>query len=253
MPRKDWTWDEMLLAFNLYCRLPFGKLDQRTQEVRELAGLIGRTPSSVAMKLGNIARLDPTLQKRGIKGLSRGGKMEKEVWDYFETDWEELIPESQRLLEEYQRENEPNENKAREKAPSHYGATKERKVSTRVGQNFFRQAVLAAYGERCCITGLDDPNLLIASHIVPWKDDEAQRMNPRNGLCLNALHDKAFDRGLLRISREYRVELAPALKERKQPAYEDFFHRYDGASIRLPERFPPDPELLSSREGVDQG
>jgi hypothetical protein len=61
MARKDWTWEETLLAFNLYCRLPFGKYDQRTPEVKELAGLIDRTPSSVAMELGNITRLDPTL------------------------------------------------------------------------------------------------------------------------------------------------------------------------------------------------
>ena len=57
-------------------------------------------------------------------------------------------------------------------------------VKQRVNQWFFRRAVLAAYGARCCITGLDVPQLLVAGHIAPWSKDKQNRVNPQNGICL---------------------------------------------------------------------
>ena len=69
----------------------------------------------------------------------------------------------------------------------------------RVGQRLFRDAVLTAYNARCCITGLAVYRLLVAGHIMPWREDPSQRLNPANGLCLSALHDRAFDIGLITI------------------------------------------------------
>src|SRR5207248_1803837 len=85
------------------------------------------------------------------------------------------------------------------------GLERERLVRVRVNQHFFRATVLAAYDYKCCVTGIAVPELLVASHIVPWATDPKQRMNPRNGLCLNALHDRAFDRGLMFIAEDMTV------------------------------------------------
>lgn len=91
------------------------------------------------------------------------------------------------------------------------GKERESIVKVRVNQSFFRKAVLAAYDYKCCITGLEIPELLIASHIIPWSKDGADRVNPRNGLCLNVIHDKAFDRGLITVTPEFAVKVSESL------------------------------------------
>ena len=98
--RRNWTREELILAFNLYCKIPFGKYNQRTAEVQELAGLIERTPSAVAFKLVNFASLDPYHQNRGVKGMSNAGKLDKEIYDEFSNNWDDLIYESEELLSE---------------------------------------------------------------------------------------------------------------------------------------------------------
>ncbi len=77
------TRDELILTINLYCKLPFGKMHANNPEMKELASLIDRTPPSVALKLGNLASFDPTLQARGIKGASNASKLDKSIWDEF--------------------------------------------------------------------------------------------------------------------------------------------------------------------------
>ena len=61
-------------------------------------------------------------------------------------------------------------------------------MKTRVNQNVFRQIVLANYNKKCAITGIDIPDLLVASHIIPWSKNEEERLNPENGICLSALY-----------------------------------------------------------------
>jgi putative restriction endonuclease len=118
-------------------------------------------------------------------------------------------------------------------------------VKARIKQQFFRSAVLTAYDNKCCITGLPVPELLIASHIVPWITDVKNRTNPRNGLCLNALHDRAFDLGLLTITPKLTILLSPQLKKKtEQPGISEFFLKYKDASVRAPTRFAPDPAFL---------
>ena len=92
------------------------------------------------------------------------------------------------------------------------GLDRETRVRVRVNQGFFRSAVLAAYESRCCVTGLSIPQLLNASHIVPWSVDPKNRTNPQNGLCLNVIHDRAFDNGLLTITPDLKIRVATKLK-----------------------------------------
>ena len=208
--RRGWTRSELILAFNLYCRIPFGRIHNRNPAIIELATRIGRSPSAVSWKLANFARLDPTLAKRNIKGASHGGKQEELIWKEFEGNWEGLTFESEVLrLNGIDLTNEAinqPEEMIVEAFPS--GETREALVRVRVNQGFFRSAVLSAYRSTCCITGINVPELLTASHIVPWSEDVLNRTNPQNGLCLNALHDRAFDRGLITITEDLKVKLS---------------------------------------------
>jgi putative restriction endonuclease len=242
MPRRDWTRDELIVAFNLYCKIPFGRIHIRNPQIIELAQLIGRTPSAVSWKLANFARLDPALRKRNIAGATHGARAEVEIWKEFNSNWEALSFESERLLREMSnRFGSP----ITEDVDFPEGLTRESIVRTRINQSFFRAAVLTAYGARCCITGLSLPQLLNASHIVPWSVDVKNRTNPRNGLCLNAIHDRAFDCGLLTVTEELKVRISPrAGRDSPEEGIRHLLFRYDGVSISKPRHFMPEPEFL---------
>lgn len=210
---KNWTREELIVAFNLYCKTPFTKINASNKAVKQLAPIIGRTASSVALKLANFARLDPALQQRNIAGMRHGSKAEADIWNEFNGNWENLAFQSEQILAKLK--NEPIEKSAEitiENLPSE-GKEREVIVRARVNQYFFRKTVLASYNNRCCVTGISEPRLLVASHIMPWAIDKENRMNPRNGLCLNVLHDKAFDLGLITIMPNYFVRIAENLKK----------------------------------------
>lgn len=241
MPRRGWTREELIVAFNLYCKIPFGRIHNRNPLVIELANAIHRSPSAVSWKLANFARLDPSLKKRNISGAAHGADAERQVWKEFSGDWEKLTFESQRLLGEFLGGTPlaPVQDSFPE------GKTRDAITRVRVNQAFFRAAVLAAYDSRCCITGLPIPQLLNASHIVPWSVDVRNRANPRNGLCLNAIHDRAFDCGLLTVTPELKVRVCSKIKDaKKDEAVQQFLVRYDGIAIRSPSRFAPERDFL---------
>jgi putative restriction endonuclease len=244
---KDWTREEHILAFNLYCKIPFGQIHMRNPHVIQLARILGRSVGSVSYKLANFSRLDPELQARGIRGMPRGAKGEEEVWREFDADPEALAYESERLLAKFTGRKLEDVAEIDERELPKEGLDRERMVRVRVNQYFFRAAVLSAYDYTCCVTGLAVPELLVASHIIPWARDAKQRMNPRNGLCLNALHDRAFDRGLMFISKEMTVRFREKLikAEKRSPGL-DWLLSYEGKSISEPRKFKPDPALLSA-------
>ena len=117
-------------------------------------------------------------------------------------------------------------------------------VKVRVNQNFFRQTVLSANNFTCCVTGIDIPELLIASHIIPWSRAAKDRLNPRNGLCLNALHDKAFDKGFMTITTDFKVKISPKILHRPNVLTEKWIAGFDGKNIVIPERFVPTADFL---------
>jgi HNH endonuclease len=240
-----WTRDELIIAFNLYCKIPFGQIDQDNPAIIALANIVGRTPASLAWKLANFARLDPALQKRGIKGASHGSKGEVEVWDEFNNNWDSLAFESERLLADLTHQSVENMNGLNEDELPKEGFEREQLIRVRVNQRFFRSTILTSYESRCCITGLAIPSLLTASHIAPWAKNPNNRMNPRNGLCLNLLHHKAFDEGLITITPEFRVRVSSSFATSKNgDANSTFFERYNNQLAQLPRRFLPDAMLL---------
>ncbi|MEJ8801988.1 HNH endonuclease [Pontibacter sp. H249] len=241
-----WTKDELILAINLYCKLPFGKLHRGNPDVIHLANLIGRTPSSVAYKLVNFASLDPSLQARGIKGAQNASKLDKEVWNEFNQNWRELPYESERLRARFESSTVEVLNYIEEADLPKEGKVREQTVKVRVNQNFFRHTVLAAYNSTCCITGLQTSSLLIAGHIVPWSIDEGNRLNPHNGLAINALYDKAFEAGLITITPDYKIKVSSTLRDQKKQegAMQEYFMKFDNKEIILPSRFLPAREFL---------
>lgn len=247
-----WTREHFLIALNLYYKLPFGKLHRRNPIIIEAAQKMGRTPDSLAMKLVNFASLDPVQRSRGISGLSGATKQDREMWDEFKSNLSVLGPESEQMLHDMFTHDETKEidllsrEKIRITAPS--GPTEiEATVKTRRGQQFFRQSVLNAYDVRCCISGINVPRLLVASHIKPWGKFPADRLNPKNGLCLSNLHDAAFDSGLITLNEKLEVILSKRLKSFfPQPALEQNFIPYEGKSICLPQKLAePDLDFLS--------
>ena len=250
MARQDWTSEQVKLAFHLYCQLPFGRLHQNNPEIIDLANLIGRSPSAVAMKLVNLASLDPVIIASGRKGLSSASKLDRAIWDEFHADWEGLVLEANRIREAL---GDTTPTIDPQLLPDYTGQTRAQVVQQRIGQAFFRRTVLSSYHSRCCITGLAEPRLLLASHIVPWGKDQGNRLNPHNGLCLSALYDRAFDQGLITLDEAWRVVLSATLKK-PEPALQKHFHSVEGRQIELPDRFSPDPQLMQyHREQVFVG
>lgn len=203
--QRLWTRDELILAINLYCKLPFGRLHRLNPEVINLSKLINRTPSSVALKLVNFASLDPSLKERGIKGASNASKLDAEILSEFYNHWDILPYESEKLLAQFEHTTVEQLNQISEEELPKEGKVREQVVKVRVNQSFFRSTILAAYNTTCCITGINQAEFLIAGHIRPWGIDEKNRLNPRNGIAINALHDKAFEAGLITITPEYLI------------------------------------------------
>ena len=245
MASKPWSRDELILAMNLYCRMSFGLFHRRNPEVIALANAIGRTPSSVAMKLGNLASLDPYHRERGVKGLEGASRGDRAIWDEFHAHWESLAVLSEQLRESL---GLAGATSTEQPEVAYTGETEtERPVRVRLAQRFFRQSVLAAYESRFCVTGINLPQLLIASHILPWSGHPEHRANPRNGLCLSRLHDAAFDQGLMGFDEEYRMILSQELSDATtNDVLTASFRRYEGQPIQLPERFRPDPAFIKN-------
>jgi putative restriction endonuclease len=242
--QKLWTRDELILAMNLYCKLPFGKLHRGNPHIINLAKLIGRTPNSVSFKLVNFASFDPSLKARGIKGAENASKLDLQIWNEFYNNWDVLPFESEKLLAKYAHSTIEEINEIKIDDLPREGKVRTQLVKVRVNQNFFRSMVMASYNNRCCITGLTNKELLVAGHISPWSSDEKNRMNPRNGLALNCLHDKAFEEGLITILPNFKVKVSSIIKKEKNDAVRDYFMKYDNESIILPSRFIPDINFL---------
>lgn len=249
VPRRAWSHDELVLAMNLYCQLPFGLLHARNLEVIRLSRAINRSPSSVAMKLCNLASLDPVQLQRGVRGLSKVSASDKAVWDEFHADWSELAAtsEQQRVqLYALSPNSESSKGPVRDTEAFDGDTDAVREVRVRLAQRFFRRSVLASYKGRCCVSDISLSPLLIASHILPWSSYPEHRADPRNGICLSRLHDAAFDRGLITFDSEHRLVVSGELREATtNQVMNEAFLRFEGQPLRLPQKFVPNPAFMA--------
>ncbi len=234
-PRR-WTRDELLLVLHLYARIPFGQQDARNSQVKDLAGVLGRTPSSVAMKLNNITSLDPAETARGVKGLKGASALDAEVWAEFESRHAEVALESEALWQDRVEQRPPARRGTRDVAIEgrRTETTAERRV--RLGQDYFRRVVLANFNGRCAITGIAHPALLNASHIVGWAVDEEHRLDPANGIALNRLHDAAFDKHLVTFDEDHRLVVGLRVRDAFGREDAERFFACEGRRLEEPVR-----------------
>ncbi len=233
MRSPNWTREELILAFNLYFKIPYGQFNNRNKEVIELANILGRTSGAVAYKLVNFVSLDPKHKKLGRKGAVNVGKLDIEIFNEFRNNWEDLLFESEKILAEKQKTTVEEKYKdVIEDNRYKQGEEKLRTVKTRVNQDLFRRMILTNFDYKCTVTSISILELLVASHIKPWSKDKNERLNPANGISLSATFDKAFDNGLITIDADYKIVFSTQLKNySKTLFYKEHFEIYEGKEI----------------------
>lgn len=251
---KPWTRKELLIALNLYHKLTFGQLHARQPAIIEVAQKMGRSPNSLAMKLCNLASLDPVQQLRGIRGLPGVSALDRDMWLDYHAHLDQAAPAGETAFRELFDVGKKEQIEVipqvgvrtilRPVAPTEGRAM----VKVRRGQDYFRQIVLNNFDSRCGITGLPVRELLIASHILPWSKHEAERLNVQNGICLSRLHDAAFDSGLISFDSNYRLHLSPRLKDKvSQRSVKENFAAYEGEMLRfMVDTVRPDERFLAT-------
>lgn len=244
----NWTEDEITIVLYEYCRKPFGHFSGSKQFVKDLAKLLNRTPGSIVRKVGNLASFDPIMKSRGIVGLAHTSRLDGIVWNKYYGRWEELAYDAEVLIAKYKKvELEESLDISLMNLPD--GKERIYEVKKRINQDFFRNTVLSSYNQKCCITGINNINLLHASHIIDWSKDVVNRTNPCNGLCLNVLFHKAYDENLLGISPDYNIFINEDFFGKKISEVEDVTKRYilgfNNKKLKLPTRFMPDKDLLA--------
>lgn len=244
--QRKWTREELILALSIYFQLPFGRLNRSTPEVIELAKLLGRTANSAALRLVNYAACDPYIINSGRTGMTAGKTVCMPIWEEFADDKERLFSEAQIIKANFL--NQPIEKTLDLTDKDFEGRERATVIKQRVNQNVFRSMVLSNYEQQCAISGINIADLLIASHIVPWAESTPQqKLNPENGICLSALYDKAFDRGLITIlPDDYTICLSSALLEyESQNYFEKYFNCISGREMVLPIEHRPNREYLA--------
>lgn len=246
--RNDWTRVQVLAGLHIYLQLNYGQLHSRNPKIKELAGWIGRTANSVALKLCNLASLDPAVLASGRKGMDGASKVDKAVWTELLANWDATVVEAASIYGKLAAQHglDLSDELDVELPPTELGRTRTATVQVRVNQARFRKSVLVGYNSTCCISGLQNECLLIASHIVPWSQDSHNRLNPQNGLCLSALHDRAYDQGLITVLPDFTVRVSAKLKTKSADAFlQESLLRFDKSPIRMPSRLAPAPNFLA--------
>lgn len=241
--QNRWTDDEMIVVLDLYFKLPFGKLNKRTPEVKALANLIGRSDNSVAIRLVNYAACDPYILATGRHGMQAGKERCMPYWNLYANNKENLFLKAQEIKA---RLSQKSIEQSLALTPDDFiGREREAVIRQRVNQSSFRTMILKNYENRCALTGIDIPELLVASHIKPWALDEDNRLNPANGICLSPLYDKMFDKGLIGIREDYTIQISSELKEN---ANKDYYSHHisiiEDIKLRMPIEHMPELNFI---------
>lgn len=237
---RSWTKEEEILALYAYCNVPFNKASNSNMFIIRIAQLIGRTPASVKMKIGNFGSFDPQLKLHGITGLTGVSKLDSQVWQEYYGRWDKLAYDAMSIIESI------SQNAVHDFIPDlPSGTTTTAIVKRRINQRFFRNVVLTSYNNTCCISGISETNLLEACHIIPWSEDESIRTDPTNGLCLNSLFHKAYDNLLMSITADYTIKFSNLLLSKvTDETFLKYLELKNNTIIKLPERFMPNQDYL---------
>lgn len=228
--------EETTMAFVLYFLLEPREIDGKTPDIQQLGAALGRSADAVAMKINNISANDQNRISQGKVGLPHGSKLDKRIWELYEERGDEFLSEGIELLTSTLKRTGSQQPVIYAVISLPEGRERIAEATVRTNQKYFRNSLLDNYQRRCCLTGLNVPELLAASHIKPWKesDPKTERLAPSNGLLLNALHDRAFDRGLITLSRDFRIVVSSRV--RHSDSADELLWRYHDAQIELPRR-----------------
>lgn len=250
-----------MMAFALYIVLEPRECDDKGLDVQRLASFLHRTPNSVALKIWNIAAHDINRQALGKAGMKHGSKLDSQVWQWYaeapDTFMEECLDLLQHALLQADAQHfhpaplasdrySPLESATKLLLNKHNPEGDERETTTlqRVNQAYFRNSLLQNYQRTCCITGMQIPSLLIASHIKPWKaSTPTEKTAASNGLLLNAFHDRAFDQGLISIDDDYRI-MVNHDRVKHSPINDQWLYDFEGHQITLPAISQPSHEFI---------
>lgn len=243
--RRIWTEEETTLSMGLYLQIPFKDISKNNPSIIQLADILGRTTDAVRFKMLNLASLDPAVEIMGKKGFENGSKIDKIIWNRYYSRLDKLTVDYDEILKKYQ----PEFQESGLFIIDTPGYDIEITTTTRIGQNLFRRNVLTQYNYECCITGISIEEMLIASHIKPWaKSNESEKVDSRNGLCMNPFHDKAFDIGLITVNPDdYKLVYSDKIKKKlPYDIYSSYFGKYEDVPIKLPASkfLLPDPHHL---------
>lgn len=247
----NWTRDETKMAFVLYFMLKPNEITPANPDIVALAEAIERTPGAVKAKVFNIGSHDKNRQEAGFKGLEHGSAYDETIWSEFYADPDSFLGEATDLLS-VALATGPSDSSlsyAYDDLPP-IGKEREVLVSQRINQHYFRSTLLHNYHGSCCLTGIEMLQLLVASHIKPWRDSDpkTERLAASNGLLLNAFHDRAFDKGFITIDKDYRVVVSPVVEHTS--ANDEWLFSFAGARISLPAIMPPDRRFIEYHNDV---
>lgn len=245
-----WSHDDTMIAFYVFCSIPFKDSSSHHPLVVEYAKLLpGRSSAALNMKIGNLGRLDPDLKKRGITGLSHGAKLEEDIWQEFGDDPDAFNQKCLSIIAKRKLEmglSSPEDLMVYDECfAKKVGEDRVAIIKQRVNQSFFRQSVCSAYNYTCCVSQISNEKLVQACHIIPWKDDSKNRLNPKNGICLSYTMHKAYDSLLLGITPDCNIVVSDEfLEDCKDDNYIKFLLSINNTRIKMPDKFLPEPAFL---------
>lgn len=227
MANRLWTRDEFILALDLYFRTPFGQIHKNNPDIIKLAEFIGRTPSSVGMRLSNYANCDPKLKAAGIKGLDGGKEKCQPYWDEFANSRGKLMSAA---IEARTHIVESHSNGGNQ---FYTHVSEWDNLVNEMYDYAFQDIVSKNYQSHCAISGMKASQFLVGCHIIPSSENEKEAMKASNGIFLNILYARAFVEGLIGFDTNYKIHFSPELQSHKLENGYHLFKRYEGESLKL--------------------
>ena len=230
--RRLWTEDETLFLFKIFLTEPVQSLPVSSPRIQELARTLNRKPGSIHRKLADIYSNEPSYIESGRK-QTNCAKLVSEIWNDLYSDCESTM---KRMDVAYESVTGLDNGEIIIDYDISPGLDVPVEATRRKGQQVFRLRVAHNFEYRCCITGIAIPCLMVASHIKAWSESTPkERTDPGNGLYLNRLHDCLFDRHMMTVDEDMRIEYADSLRSgNSDDTYEVFFGRYEGMRIHEP-------------------
>lgn len=237
---RRWRRQDILVAYALYCVTPLKKINPSNKIIRQVAEILELPIGSLVLRMRNFQYIDPEVTGEGKKGMSHVAKMDKQIFEEFQHNWGDLGAQAEEIVGLALFDGTPDKG-----AKPISSLTNRNQVNRE--RHFFRASVFASYENKCCITGLTIPTLLVASHIKPYSKcrTSSDRTDPHNGLLLNTLHDKAFDQGLITVTKDYTIRVSQKIKDYANDEFtKSCLADLEGQKIILPRNFMPSAECL---------